>query len=304
LASYTNSNLQLKILLEMTNRNWDQRFSYAGLGKKLGVDEEAIRLRVKKIADSGLIEGWQLIINPHMIGLELASVLVEVDEATRIKDEVISQLKLLDRVVFIFNFFDRGLRVAFYYEDEQELQRKTDLIRLMCGSKSFLILRHISPPFHMKLRRTDWQILKSLRQDPKKNSSVIARELKLSTRTITRRLTVLLENNTFYVLPIGNLKKSKDLAYHLFVSFADKERKQSANGLFLEMIPQIVYFDSNLQDFTNFCVLCESVSEAEQIIQMTKEVDGVKSLTSRILKEILPTLGWFDNEIEKKITAL
>jgi hypothetical protein len=30
----------------------------------------------------------------------------------------------------------------------------------------------------------------------------------------------------------------------------------------------------------------------------------VKSLTSRILKEILPTLGWFDNEIEKKIIAL
>jgi DNA-binding Lrp family transcriptional regulator len=301
-SSTATTNLQLRILLEMTSRNWDNRISYAALGKKLGVDDELIRLRIKKITESGLLKGWHLIINPHVIGTELASVLLDCGDY-RSKEEIIAQLKLVDRVIFIFDFFDDALRVAFYYEDEHELQRKANLIRLICSSKTtFIILKHTSPPFSMRgLRRTDWEILKELRKDPKMNSYVIARELGLSTRTVSRRLNLLLQNNTFHVLPVSNLKKSKGLAHYLFILYSNREKKMQADKILPLMIPQIVYFDPNLQDYTALCLLCEDVAESEELIQRVKEMDGVKSVTYRILKDIIPTLDWFDHEIEKKL---
>jgi DNA-binding Lrp family transcriptional regulator len=53
----------------------------AGIAKKLGVDEETVRTRINRLQRSGRFQGWQLILNLHLIGLELASVLLDVDDS-------------------------------------------------------------------------------------------------------------------------------------------------------------------------------------------------------------------------------
>ena len=95
--SSSSDDLQFKILRELTSPNWiswDRRQSYASLGRKLGADEEAVRIRLKRLSESGFLHGWQLIINPHLIGLELGSVMLDsFDNSTKAKDEIISQLE-------------------------------------------------------------------------------------------------------------------------------------------------------------------------------------------------------------------
>jgi DNA-binding Lrp family transcriptional regulator len=293
--------LQLKLLRAITKREWNQRLSYASLGKKLGVDEETVRVRLKRISESGFLQGWQLIINPHVIGLELASVIVDVNDPATSKERVVSQLKLIDGVIFIFNFFETSLRVAFYYQDEYDMMRRAILIQSICGSEAIQVIKHLSPKCEMKLRRTDWEILKTLRKDPRRNLTSISRELKLSTRTVTRRLGLLIENNTLYQMPIGNLKKSSGLIFYILILFEDSQNKKKIDEFLPETIPQLVFLDTNFQNYTAISILCKNFSESEQIIELVKEMGGVQSLSFWVLKEILPTHEWFDHEIEKHL---
>ena len=62
---------------------WDIRESYASIAAKIGVDEETVRRRVNRARQSGFLKGWQLLLNPHLIGLESAGAQLEVDDEER-----------------------------------------------------------------------------------------------------------------------------------------------------------------------------------------------------------------------------
>ncbi|HZW55343.1 MAG TPA: AsnC family transcriptional regulator [Nitrososphaerales archaeon] len=49
---------------------WDIRQSYSRIARKLGVDEETIRRRIRRAEQVGLIKGGELILNPYLIGRE------------------------------------------------------------------------------------------------------------------------------------------------------------------------------------------------------------------------------------------
>jgi DNA-binding Lrp family transcriptional regulator len=65
--------LQVRILRELTSPasfRWNVRESYASIGKKLGVDAETVRKRVKRARERGFLQSWRLIPNPDALGEE------------------------------------------------------------------------------------------------------------------------------------------------------------------------------------------------------------------------------------------
>ncbi len=300
----SSDDLSLKILRELTSpnlMNWEHRQSYAALGRRFGVDEETVRNRIKRLADSGFLEGWRLIINPRLLGLELGSVILDVDDSSISKEGLISDLKLVDGVVLIFDFLHQGLRVAFYYEDARDFTRKVQLLRALSRSGSSFALEHYSPPCNMRLRKSDWDILKTLRKEPRKSISGIAAELKLSPKTVRRRLTLLVTNNVFYAIPLGNLRNLSDLAYYAIMTFDSTEKKKQADLRISERMTSIVYFDTHFAKFTAFAFFSKNISEGETLIQWLKELPGVDSVETRMMKDVIHTHEWFDREIEKHL---
>src|SRR5579871_786867 len=75
---------------------WDVRVSYSSIARRLGVDEETVRRRLKLAQESGVVRGFQLIPNPHLFKMESAVVELEVGSSHR-KPVAISQIKLVDR---------------------------------------------------------------------------------------------------------------------------------------------------------------------------------------------------------------
>jgi DNA-binding Lrp family transcriptional regulator len=206
--------LDRKIMREMESPEsfrWNIRESYASIAKRLGVDEETVRKRVERVRQSGILQGWQLIINPHLIGRESASIELEVGSESA-KNSAISQLKLTEGIISILSFHGRQLQVGFYYRNEKALARQISLMESICGCRGSMLWNVSFPPFRLKMSRTDWMILDALRKDPRTKLSDLAREVKVSTRTLNRRIERMIQGWAFFLHAAIDLKKLGGLA--------------------------------------------------------------------------------------------
>jgi DNA-binding Lrp family transcriptional regulator len=137
---YKPDTLELRITREIgtpRSTQWNVRESYASIAKRVGVDEETVRKRIKRQEKIGILQGWRAAIHPNLIDCVDAYVDLEVGNVER-KDEIISQLKFLEGVVVIANFEGRGLNVLFYTESGEALSRKIQLIRRCAEQTSSL----------------------------------------------------------------------------------------------------------------------------------------------------------------------
>jgi DNA-binding Lrp family transcriptional regulator len=171
----------------------DMRQSYSSIARKLKVDEETARRRIRRAEQRGLLGGSELILNPYLIGRVPVTMEVRVaDSSNEKKVIVIQQIKLIDGVLFIINLHGDSLSVLLYCESEQAISRRTALISSIAGANDPVILRKVGlPRCDLSLTRTDLLILRSLRKEPRKNTADIGSEIGVSARTVERRISVL-----------------------------------------------------------------------------------------------------------------
>jgi DNA-binding Lrp family transcriptional regulator len=128
--------LDVRIIRELgspSSPQWNVRETYSSIAKRIGIDEDIVRRRVKRAERLGSITGWKMMINPRLIDCKAAALDLEVgDEGA--KDKVISKLKKVDGVIKILNFRGKGLQLNMYYPNEQELEKKVELISSICGT--------------------------------------------------------------------------------------------------------------------------------------------------------------------------
>ena len=100
----------IKALASPSSFQWDVRISYAHVAAGLHVDEETVRHRLKHMNDVRFLRGWQLMLNPALLGREAAMVELRVSDSES-KPEVISRLKLLEGVMLIDDLYGKELAV-------------------------------------------------------------------------------------------------------------------------------------------------------------------------------------------------
>jgi DNA-binding Lrp family transcriptional regulator len=297
-----NDALQARILQELTNQfnlRFDEKRSYAKIAARLGVDEESVRLRVKRATQTGLIAGWELILNPVLIGRRSASVVLEIDDVRR-KRVIIAQVKLIEGVNFIFDYDESSIRVALYYRNPGELSRMIELLGLLSGGKNPVHWDEHTPACTLNLKKTDWQIVSALRRNPKRSAGDIAREVGVSTRTVRRRLTFMIEGRAFNLLPLGDLKKLSALAYQFLVHL-DVSKKGTVDGAVRRELKSIVFTNVWSGPYSSYAVFCRNVAEAEKIRDWMLGLEGVTDVEMHLMKEIIHVHEWLDAEIERYV---
>src|SRR3972149_5168792 len=206
---WTPDDLDIRIIRALASPHsfqGDVRISYARVAAGLKVDEETIRNRLKHMNNVRFLRGWQLILNPALLGREAAIVELRVGDSES-KPEVISRLKLLEGVMLIDDFYGKELAVLTLYENALTLERQVQLFASLCGSPTPVSWRLGFPPCDLTPTRTDWRIMQALRRSGRARLSDVARSLGLSTRTIKRRLITMVGGNAFYLDPLLDLGK-------------------------------------------------------------------------------------------------
>jgi DNA-binding Lrp family transcriptional regulator len=193
--------LDVRLMRELASPQsfrWDVRESYSSIARRLGVDEETVRRRLKLAERSGVLQGFQLIPNPHLFKMESAAVELEVERTER-KSIALSQIKLVEGVILVVDFHGERLRTVFYYDNERSLARKLQLLSSICGDRGERHWTERFPPCNIRMRETDWRILESMRKEARRSLSEVAERIGVSTRTVKRRLTAMTQGNAFYL---------------------------------------------------------------------------------------------------------
>ncbi|HZW56982.1 MAG TPA: winged helix-turn-helix transcriptional regulator [Nitrososphaerales archaeon] len=299
--------LGVRVLRELTSPGslqWNFRESYSKLSKSLGADEETVRLTLKRALDSGFIEGWRLVLNPHLFGGSYAGAQLDVDPSVE-KSRVISQISLIDGVFLLFDFSGPGLRAAFYYNGESSLQRKVELMREICHQRRddpVLHWRVDAPPCRLKLRSTDWKIIRAIRKDPRRNSNEVARELGLSTRTVNRRLKLMTEDKVGYLLPLRNVRKSKGVMC-TFLVFCPESKKEGINEMARSVADRVDFAYNSVKGLCLLTLFVDNLPEADEICESLRNAGGVSEVRMGILKNFIFVDDWVDEKIDEILSS-
>lgn len=295
--------LDLRIMKEIgtpQSMQWNVRESYASIAKRVGVDEETVRKRIKRQEKLGAIQGWRAVIHPNLVGCVDAYVDLEVSNADK-KEEILSQLKLLEGVIVITSFEGKGLFVMFYTEPGEALSRKIQLICSMCGTCDFIALNSYLPPCDLKLSATDWKIIWTIRDDPRKNLSEIAKEARVTTRTVNRRLTLLTERRAFFLMGLPNFRQLVGTTGNFLIFCSDGAKMSSAAKSIISRFENTA-FAAVTQSVIMCNIFFHNLSQAEQAYEWIKSLEEVRRVRMRIMKDLKFVEDWLDYQMKKRFS--
>ncbi len=192
----------LRLLLQgeaFSPLNPDFRGSYRAIAEKVRADEDTVRYRLKKLHESGFLGDWRLQLNPRIWGGGQAVVFIDVNPHTR-KDKLVDELKLLPGTMILNSFYER-LGVVLEYDDEPSLRRQVELARRLSGARDAMVGRIPFPPCDTDLSARDWDLIRSLRKNPRKSYAALAAETGMSVRTIRRRLSRVVREGVAFAWP-------------------------------------------------------------------------------------------------------
>lgn len=288
----------IKAMASPSSFQWDPRISYARVAKGLGIDEETVRNRLRRMNDAGFLEGWQLILNPILLGRMAAIVELRVSDSES-KTEAISRLRLLEGVTLINDFYGNELAVQVLYENEGTLTREVQLIASLCGCPTPVWWRLGFPRCELRPTKTDWRVIQALLTNARGRLSDVAQSLQLSNRTVKRRMQHLIDGNAFYLDPILNVAKVGGVRCRFWIT-CETSKKRAADAEVLSGLKRIISTHTAPQEYSLFVVHCANAGEVQEISQWLRKLDGVKEVRSNIEVEHIRVLGWLTGEIEKR----
>ena len=301
---WTPDELDIRIVRALSSPSsfqWDVRISYARVAAGLGVDEETVRNRLWRMNEVRFLRGWQLILNPSLVGREAAIVELRVGESES-KPHVISRLKLLDGVMLIDDLYGRELAVLTLYESPSTLERQVLLFGSLCGDPTPVPWKLGFPPCELTPTATDWRIILALRSTGRAKLSDVARRLRLSTRTVKRRMIELVDGNAFYLDPILDLGAVGGVRCRFWVT-AEASWKHAVDKAILSGLQRIISTHTAPPEYSLFVAHLSNVSEVQERFLWMKQLAGVREVRSTIEVEHIHVQEWIRGEIEKRLSA-
>jgi DNA-binding Lrp family transcriptional regulator len=279
---------------------WDIRISYARVAEGLGVDEETVRNRLDHMTDVKFLIGWQLIPNPALLGREAAIVELRVT-GQGTKRDLITQLKAMEGVILIDDFYGRELAVLTFFGERAALERHVQLFASLCHSPPPLWWKLGFPPCDLTPTATDWRIIQSLRESGRSKLLDLARRLGLSTRTVERRLIRLIEGNAFYLDPVLDLRKAAGIRGRFWVT-AEASRKRAVDEAILGTLRRTIFTHMVPEENSLFVAHFSNTAQLDEALRWMRSLEGVKDVRSAIEVEHIQVHDWLEGEIERRLT--
>ena len=279
----------MKILSRLLN---NCRESDRQIGMELGISGGAVSARIKKMRRKGIIENFCMKVEPPVLGF---GVLYFVVSGEDIK-EILEQVSLIGEPYFVVPCVGGITVCSIVIKDN--LDQKIGLAeKLMKDVKVLSIFEAEDPGYSSNLTKTDLQIIKELLKDPRQKIDKIARETKFSTKTITRCIEKLQENDAIQFTLIYDPKKIKEFIPHAILTWLDGDLKKTLekmNKAFSDFYLQIPFIAKNqivLFMYSN------DIFQMDELTQKVRTIKNVRSADLFIPKKISFYMEWLNNTI-------
>jgi len=267
------------------------------------VDEVTVRNRIKRFQQSGFLKGYQLIVNPALLGVRLGQLWFDVRPPSG-KEDLIRKLSLMHGVLAVSDSYGSSLSLIIMYGDEISAEKEFGLIAMMSNAQSLVHANIPFPGCAIELTHTDWRIIKALHTDPRQSYSVISRKVGISQKTIKRRLQRMIEERALFVIPSWNPKALEGaIIADLVVFYANPGSKTDLDKRIVSHFDNFLV-STRLSDiehgFFNFII--GNLSTAKEILTWVNHQPGVGRAFLELVQDRIEVYESFNEPLDRKLT--
>jgi DNA-binding Lrp family transcriptional regulator len=294
--------IDLNILVTLAR---DCRTSYRSVGSLVGVTSKSVKLRVKRMVDSGIIERFVLVANPAGFGYRTVHVLVRTNNAIT-KDEVITRVKQFGNISYYVHHMGRTSMAALIIKkslDNKTIQSLNESLKP--ATVSSIVVSKLS--VSTSLSETDLRIIKCLMLSAARTEiSDIAKELDISEKTTTRRLNRMKEGHILeFSLQCNPAAMIGFIQFAILICVEKLHYRNTCERLYREFKYNILYRPSIIDpdDRLIFVLFAENVFKIDFILSRVDSFKGVRSSDVYILTRFQFDNDWVIREIDEKLLS-
>ncbi len=284
----------------------DRHVSPAEIGRKLGLDEKTVRVRVRKMENSGFIKYYQALPNLALFGLRsMGSYRFEaLNLSTKfaIVERVHEIPGLVETLDFLGPFLSAdisGASSADVQEIAKGLAKRYELNLKYLGS------RVVREPL-TKLDRLDWHVIQKLRYDALSETKEIASVLSATPRMVAYRISKLLDSGALSIRAVIDVQKQQGLIFFELEVAMDEVRHAAVVSSLKEKFGERLWaMKSPTSNVIVLGLFGFTLGEPENSVRDTLRIEGVRRCSLFILKEVIEPgrPSWLDALIERKISG-
>jgi len=282
-------NLDMKILSRLLN---NCRESDRQIGIELGISGGAVRARIQKMEKREIIGEFFIKVEPPVLGYGVLYFVVSGENV----NEILEQVSLVGEPYFVVPCIG-GITVCGIVVKENVKQKVELASKLMKDLRVLSIFEAENPGFRSNLTKTDLEILEKLIKDPRQKIENIAKNTNLSTKTITRCIEKLQENDGIQFTLVYDSRKIENFIPHVILTWIEgdlNETLENMNNIFSKSYLQIPFIAKN--QIVLF-MYSDNIFKMDELTQKVRNIKNVKSADLFIPKKISFYTKWLENTI-------
>ena len=284
-------NLDMKILSNLLN---NCRESDRQIGQKIGLSGVSVRSRIEKMLKSKLIEKFTLKIEPHILGYNVIYLVTTGQDV----NEIVKQVKLVGEPFFVVPCV--GGYSACGIVVKGEVEQKIAIIKNMLKQVRILnIFEAEDAGIESNLTKTDLDVIEQLLNNPLEQIDVVAKNAKISSKTVARSIEKLQENPAFQFTLTYDPGKIKPYIAHAVLCVVNGNIETLLKVLrkqFEEHFMQIPFIAKNQ---IALFLYSEDIFEMDEMVQKASGVENVVAVENFMPKKISLPQDWIRNGIKE-----
>jgi DNA-binding Lrp family transcriptional regulator len=189
----------------------EPRATYGEMGTRVGLSGNAIKSRLQRLEQLGVLQGFAAVPDPTLLGLrEGLLVFLGVEDLDEREEEILRSLPDVPGVAFLDVALDHAVYVWTLHKDEADADRvERAAISLLGKPPAFRYEGRAepesapTPPIHpVALTAADWRVARALLPDARRSAKELARTSGTTFKTLKRRMARLLDSGNMRVEPV------------------------------------------------------------------------------------------------------
>ena len=282
----------------------DRHVSPSEIGRKLGLDEKTVRVRVNKMEGDGFIKYYQASPSLALFGLNCLNLYRFETLNIATKRRVIEHLESVPGVVALFDYLGPvvSMNMAGTSPEEnrlivEDVAKKFELSKIKLGERIF------RAPL-TRLDRLDWQIIQKLRYNARGSTKDIAEALSITPRLVEYRIARLIATNVLLIRAVIDTQKQQGLIFYELEMTSDQADYSLVLRELSETFKEKMWSSQKTVGGVLFINLFGfTLGEPEEAAMRALNQRGVRSCSLLIRKEEIEPRrpNWLDSLIEQKI---
>ena len=262
------------------------------IGKELGVSGGAVKSRIRKMQEAGVIEYFALKIEPPVLGYGVFYVVV----TGRDFNAILEQVKLVGDPFLIVPCVG-GVTVCGIVVKE-DVQQKIELAKnLMRDVRVLTIFEAENPGVNSNLTKTDLMIINELMKEPRQKIETIAKATELSTKTITRSIEKLQNDDAIQFTLVYEPTKIEGYIPHAVLTWITGDLEATLKKLEGEFSKNFLQIPFIAKNQIVLFMYSDNIFKLDDLTQRVRNITGVESADLFIPKKIVFPQKWIQNAI-------